>query len=92
MRRYLLILLAALVLLTQWGLVAHAYHEHNDDEPQVCELCLNHKLHSQALMPATVSLQVNNPSFIPVAFDNHSFTFLYSYHYAVRGPPPLSKY
>lgn len=87
MRRILLISLATFVLLAQWGLVAHAYHEHTEDDAQVCELCLNHKVHNQALLPDTTQFQINSSRYIPATFVNDTFITQFSRHYSVRGPP-----
>lgn len=85
MRRLLIILLTAFVLLTQWGLAAHAYQDH--DEAHVCELCLAQAQHDHVLLPSIPVLsllgnfeQTSTPSF-------KTFTPLTLRHYPVRAPP-----
>lgn len=85
MRRLILISLATLVLLAQWGLVAHAYHEH--EEEQVCEHCLTHKQLNQALLPASVKSLPFSKTYVPTTFVANNFLAQAPRHYSVRGPP-----
>ena len=52
MRRTLITLLVVITLLSQWGWVEHAYHEHLPDE--VCEVCVSASGH--VAVPPSVPL------------------------------------
>ena len=54
MRQLLLTLLAVITLLSQWGWVEHAYHNH--DPGKICEVCLSANAHGHALTPSLPQL------------------------------------
>ncbi|MGM0593733.1 MAG: hypothetical protein ACQETD_04265 [Pseudomonadota bacterium] len=89
MRRTLLTLLAVITLLTQWGLAAHAYHDH--DSPQghdgtVCEICISAAGHAAA-SPATQRLPSIHGSDTPLRHASVGYVVLTPRHYATRAPP-----
>ena len=87
MRRLLLISLATFVLLTQWALAEHTYHNHADGDEQICELCLNHKVHSQALLATSIHIPFYGKSYIAEEITTKLFIAAYTIHYSVRAPP-----
>lgn len=87
MRQSLITLLAVITLLSQWGWQAHAYQDHDSDEPgHICELCVSASGHvaitpSVPLLPA-----VHGSDFIAPAI-SASYTAVAPRFYPVRAPP-----
>ena len=85
MRRLLFTLLTIFVLLTQFGLLAHAYQDHDSNES--CHLCLPSSQLGHALTSSPVSLSVAG-TFIQHAILPQQTTEQQAVrYYAVRAPP-----
>lgn len=85
MRRILPLLLAVLFLMTQWGLVAHAYQDHDDEV--VCELCLAKNQHDHVLLSSAPVLNLVQQSVQDEASQYHAFSPATLTHYSSRAPP-----
>ena len=85
MKRLLLISLIAVVLLTQWGVVAHAYQAHDDET--VCELCLVGSQHDHALAPGLSSYTPISARGFDGPASQQPFTQQTPCYYSVRAPP-----
>ena len=85
MRRLLYLFLTISLLLTQLGLVAHAYQDH--DATEVCHLCLTASQHDHALI-STPSVHAVERSFVLFSSASSPTVELqFARHYAVRAPP-----
>jgi hypothetical protein len=84
MHRTLITLLAVITLLSQWGWVEHAYHEHHANE--VCEVCVSASGHV-AVMPTIVQAAVCHHSDFAVPAITATLISETPRYYATRAPP-----
>lgn len=85
MRHYLLTLLAVITLLSQWGWVEHAYHDHDHNE--VCEVCLNASTHDHALTTSLPSPHAEASFAISEQLSTQLLAQRPVRYYASRAPP-----
>lgn len=85
MRNYLLTLLAVITLLSQWGVVEHAYHDH--DSGEVCVVCLTASNHDHAITPSLPALPTMASFTIGEQLPQQVAARRTVRHYASRAPP-----
>ena len=85
MKRFLTLFLLGFVLLTQFGLVAHAYQDHAEEE--VCHLCLTNSGHDHAIVANLLSLPVSGTFAFQDAIPQAATEQRTVRYYAVRAPP-----
>jgi hypothetical protein len=85
MRQLLLTLLAVITLLSQWGWVEHAYHEH--DPGEICAVCLTGNAHDHALTPSLPQLPVVSGYIISAQTSHQMLVQRAARYYPTRAPP-----
>ena len=87
MKRLHLIILTVTLLLSQWGMIDHVYHEHVAGE--VCDFCISAKsfdhVVTSSFQATTITQQTQEPEvLVQEATSNSS-----NRYYATRAPPRL---
>jgi hypothetical protein len=83
--RYLISILAVITLLSQWGLVDHAYHNHEHDESCVVYLTANANGH--AITPSLPALPIAATSNINEQLPQLILSTRVVRYYTSRAPP-----
>jgi len=90
MKRLLFTVLFVITLVTQWGLISHAYEEHDDEA--VCEICVIANQHEDDhLLVSSVNYELLSSSHRPQSLSSEkSLLQQQSLYYSVRAPPAFS--
>lgn len=85
MRQLLFSLLAVIILLSQWGWVVHAYHDH--DAGEACEVCLTINAQNHAIAPSLLLLLVVFGFILNASTPRLNMVPRAACYYSARAPP-----
>ncbi|MCW8900367.1 MAG: hypothetical protein OQK75_06230 [Gammaproteobacteria bacterium] len=85
MKRLHLIILTITLLLSQWGMIDHVYHDHIASD--VCEYCVSAKSFDHAATSSVQSTAIIKQFQNPDVLAQASTAKTVSRYYAVRAPP-----
>ena len=87
MKRLHFAIIMITLLLSQWGVIDHAFHEHEAGE--VCDYCISAKPFDDAVTSSDVIVVPNKQTQTPAVLLKTAHSKTRNHFYSVRAPPHL---